>query len=385
MTRTLTGIGIVIVALVWSQPTVVGGVLQRGPESVEIAFVANAPAGTVVLVDVAAQSVVGSVDVNPARVKAVGPGSPNHAQDAKVSPDGRTLYVSRGYIGDVAAFDITSGRMLWNRSLNTGRADHMTLTPDGRSLFVSAMLDNRVYRVATAMGEITGHFVTGVYPHDNQMSRDGRRVYNTSIGPLAGMPRPAGSQPLTETPGSAFQVTVANAETLAVTDRIKADKGIRPWRFTPDEKGIYTQLSNEHAVFAFDLMAQKVTRRLDLPVKPGVTPADFDFEAPHHGLALTDDGRTLCLAGRASDYAALVRAPELTLIATIPVGDAPGWAETADSGRLCLIANSRSDDLSIISIPERTEIRRLPIGDGPKHVTVARIPAAVVAAAKARR
>ena len=48
--------------------------------------------------------------------------------------------------------------------------------------------------------------------------------------------------------------------------------------------------------------------------------------------------------------------PELTLIATIPVGDAPGWAETADAGRLCLIANSRSDDLSISSIPERTEV-----------------------------
>ena len=385
MTRTLTGIGIIIIALVWSRPAVVGGAAQRGPEPVEIAFVANAPAGTVVLVDVASRSVIGSVDVNPARVKAVGPGSPNYAQDAKVSPDGRTLYVSRGYVGDVAAFDIASGRMLWTAALNTGRADHMTLTPDGRSLFVSAMLDNRVYRVATATGEITGHFVTGVYPHDNQMSRDGRRVYNTSIGPLAGMPRPAGAPPLTETPGSAFQVTVADAETLAVTDRLKADKGIRPWRFTSDEKSIYTQLSNEHAVFVFDLTAQKVTRRLDLPVKPGVTTADFDFEAPHHGLALTDDGRTLCLAARASDYAALVRVPELTLIAAIHVGDAPGWAETADAGRLCLIANSRSDDLSIISIAERKEVLRLPIGDGPKHVTVARIPATVVAAARARR
>ena len=87
--------------------------------------------------------------------------------------------------------------------------------------------------------------------------------------------------------------------------------------------------------------------------------------------------------GRASDYAALVRAPDLTLIATIPVGDAPGWAETADEGRVCLIANTRSDDLSIISIPDRTEIVRLPIGNGPKHITVARIPASVIAAFKA--
>jgi DNA-binding beta-propeller fold protein YncE len=351
----------------------------------EIALVASAGAGSVSLLDVAGRVVVGSIDVNPVRVKSEGPGAPNYAQDTDVSPDGRTLYVSRGYVGDVAAFDIASGRLLWNRPLNTGRADHMTLTRDGRSLFVSALLDNRVYRIAAATGEITGHLVTGVYPHDNQVSRDGRRLYNSSIGPLANMPRPAGAPPLTETPGHPYQLTVADVDTLEVVDRIRFDTGIRPWHFTPDEKGLYVQLSNAHAVVAYDLAARKVTRRLELPVKPGVTVADWDFEAPHHGLALTEDGKTLCLAGRASDYAALVQVPELTLVATIPVGDAPGWSETADQGRVCLVANTRSDDLSIISIPERAEIRRLPMGDGPKHITVARLPASVIAEVKARQ
>jgi DNA-binding beta-propeller fold protein YncE len=117
-------------------------------------------------------------------------------------------------------------------------------------------------------------------------------------------------------------------------------------------------------------------------VKPGVTSADWDFEAPHHGLALTEDGETLCLAARASDYAALVNAKDLTLIATIPVGDAPGWSEVAEEGRTCLIANTRSDELSIISIPKRAEVARLSIGNGPKHITVARIPQAVIAAFK---
>ena len=352
--------------------------------SIEIAMVANAQAATVALVDVASRSVLGTIDVNPARVKSEGPGAPNYAQDTDVSPDGRTLYVSRGYIGDVAAFDIASGRLLWARPLNTGRADHMTLTRDGRSLFVSALMDNRVYRIKTATGEITGHFLTGVYPHDNKVSRDGRRVYNSSIGPLGSLPRRAGAPPLTETPANPFQLTIVDADTLQIRDRIRFDKGIRPWEFTHDEKGLYAQLSNEHAVVAYSLGARKVVRRLDLPVKPGVTVADWDFEAPHHGLALTPDGTTLCLAGRASDYAALVRAPSLKLIATIPVGDAPGWSEVADNGRLCLVANTRSDDLSIISIPKRAEIVRLPIGDGPKHITVARIPASVIAAFKAR-
>jgi DNA-binding beta-propeller fold protein YncE len=374
----------VIVALISGQPFVVAVTTQGAPPTAEIALVANAESGTVAFVDTAAHAVVGRMDVNPARVKSEGPGAPNYAQDTDVSSDGRTLYVSRGYLGDVAAFDLVSGRLLWNRSLNTLRADHMTLTRDGRSLFVSALLENRVYKISTATGEIAGHLVTGVYPHDVKLSNDGRRLYNTSIGAILSLPRPPNAPPLADTPGFPFQLTVADPDSLQTIERIQLDHAIRPWQFAPGEKSLYAQLANEHAVVVYDLAAKKFSRRLDLPVKPGVTVKDWDFEAPHHGLALTEDGQTLCLAGRASDYAALVRAPELTLIATIPVGDAPGWAEMADNGRVCLIANARSDDLSIISIPERRELRRLAIGDGPKHITVTKLPPAIVAAIKSR-
>lgn len=352
--------------------------------SVEIALVANSQDATIALLNVATRSIVGRIDINPLRTKATGPGSPNYAQDTDVSPDGKTLYVSRAYMGDVAAFDLATGKLLWNTSLNTGRADHMTLTRDGRSLFISAMLDNRVYRIETATGAITGHIVTGVYPHDNKVSRDGTLLYNTSIGALATMPRSPNAPPLTETPGAQFQLTIVDAKTLETRARIPTEYAIRPWQFAPDEKGLYAQLANQHVVAYFELAARKFTRRLELPAKLGITAADYDFDAPHHGLALTEDGRTLCLAGRASDYAALVSAPDLKLLATIPVGDAPGWAETADNGNVCLITNTRSDDLSIISIRERKEILRLPIGDGPKHITIARIPESVLAAIKAR-
>ena len=373
-------------ALAWIVPVaaavVIGLAAQSNPESIEIAFVGNAEAATVTLMDVAARAIVGTIDVNPLRVKGSGPGGPNYAQDTDVSPDGRTMYVSRAYLGDVAAFDIPSGRLLWSRSLNTGRADHMTLTPDGRHLFVSAMMDNRVYRIAAAAGEITGHLVTGVYPHDNKISADGRWLYNTSIGPIEGMPRTS-TWPLTEKPGFPFQLTIASVDTLMTTNQIQLETAMRPWQFTADEKVIYAQLTNQHAVVSYDIAARKITRRLELPVKPGITPKDWDFDAPHHGLAITEDGSTLCLAARASDYAALVRAPQLTLIATIPVGDGPGWAETAEHGRTCLIANTRSDDVSIISIEQRKEIQRLKM-DSPKHITVTRVPASVVAAVKTR-
>ena len=73
---------------------------------------------------------------------------------------------------------------------------------------MSALLDNRVYKIAAATGDITGHLVTGVYPHDNKISRDGRRLYNTSIGPLS-FPQ-AGAPPPSETPGDPFQLTIAD-------------------------------------------------------------------------------------------------------------------------------------------------------------------------------
>ena len=359
-------------------------IAQRPSDSVELAFVANAEGAEVAIVDVAARALIGSIAVNFAEVEGEGPGAPNYAQDTDVSPDGRTLYVSRGYLGDVAAFDIPSGRPLWTRPLNTMRADHMTLTRDGRELFVSAFVDNRVYKLAADTGNILGHVASGIFPHDVKVSKDGQRLFNTSLGQMPSFPIPAGMRPL-EKPEVPVQLTIADAGTLAIRDRIPMDIAMRPWQFNAAETGMYAELSNQHAVVFYDLAARKVTLRLDLPMKAGITVKDWDFEAPFHGLALTEDGSTLCLAGRASDYAALVRAADLSLIATVPVGDGPGWAEVADGGRICLIANTRSDDLSFVSIADRKEMVRLPIGNGPKHITVARVPAAVVAEVRARK
>ena len=44
-------------------------------------------------------------------------GGDRFVDDATLSPDGRTLYVSRGHLDDVAAFDIAS------------HADHAALSP----------------------------------------------------------------------------------------------------------------------------------------------------------------------------------------------------------------------------------------------------------------
>jgi len=347
---------------------------------VEIAFVANSEGGNVSLIDVGARKIVATIDTNPEKKVVDRPGTPNYAQDTDVSPDGRTLFVSRGYMGDVAAFDIATGRQLWSRSLDTTRADHMTITPDGRWLFVSALVHNRVDRIDTKTGEIKGSFISGVYPHDNQISADGRQVINSSLG---NMTVAVAKRDNVATPddksGFAYQLTVADIESLEVANRIRMPVGVRPWHMKPGGGELYAQTSNSHSVIAFSFPEGKELRRIDLPVADGVTDKDYDFEAPHHGLSMSHDGSLLCLAGRASDYAALVRAPAFELLATIPVGDAPGWSELAADDSVCLLANTRDDTVSFVSVAERKEVLRLPAGNGPKHITIAKIPAVVLA------
>jgi DNA-binding beta-propeller fold protein YncE len=354
-----------------------------------VVFVANAEGGTVSIVDARRLRVLRTIDVIPDGGQAtpgeedpaqalIGQqlvelaGGQNFVQDQDVSPDGRVLYVSRGHRGDFAAFRIRSGNLLWKTSVDGLRSDHMTLSEDGRRLYVSDMTANVVHAVEPETGEIGGSFASGDWPHDSHLSHDGERLYNASLGNIL-VPEEARA----ERPES-YQLTVVDADSLEVLRRYPLERGIRPFVLSDDERRLYAQLSHFHGIVEFDLDRGEIRRRLELPIDPGVTEDDFDFEAPHHGLDLSGDGRTLCAAGRASDYVALVSVRRLRPRAIIDVGDAPGWAATGPGGRRCFVPNTREDTLSVISYRKRRELARIAVGDGPKHVEPARLPVRTV-------
>jgi DNA-binding beta-propeller fold protein YncE len=353
----------------------------------EVVLVANAEGGTVSVVDARTFAVLRELNIlpdgpnaepgqdDPAQALAgqqlvEAAGGKNYAQDQDLAPDGRTLYVSRGHRGDVAAFDVASGKLLWKVAIPGLRADHMALTEDGKRLYASALTDNHVYAIDTATHAITGSFASGEWPHDNHVSHDGTLVYNGSIGNIVAPKESRGE----------YLLTIADAQTLAVKRTFKFDAGVRPYVLTHDEKKMYAQLSEYNGLIEFDLEAGKITRKLDLPVDAGVTEADYDFEAPHHGLALSLDEQTLCAAGRASDYVALVSTETLTAVKIIDVGDAPGWAANSPDGRYCFVPNTREDTLSVISYAQQREVTRIKVGDGPKQLEGGEIPLSVLCA-----
>ncbi|MGQ9425227.1 YncE family protein [Gilvimarinus sp. F26214L] len=355
----------------------------------EVALVSNAVGGTVSVVDLESFQVLKTLNVIPdgpkvsllrdpmqwyAQDMIEGRGGLNYAQDTDLSKDGTVMFVSRGFLGDVIAMDISSGDILWRTPIAGIRSDHMDISPNGKRLYVAALIQsgNIVEVLDTESGNKVGSFKTGHWPHDIHVTPDGAEIYVASLGDMQVDVANRGNSP------EAYTITVADGDTLEVLKEYRFDSGVRPFQLTEDGGTIYAQLSNTHAIVARDLRSDTTTARIDLPVADGVTEGDWDFEAPHHGLALTPDEKTLCAAGRASDYAGIVNAEDLSLVATVPVGDAPSWAEVSGDGRLCILPNNRSDDVSIVDLQQQTEIARIPVGRGPKHVTVGFLPTSVL-------
>ena len=363
--------------------------------SSEVAVVANSEDGTLSVLSVESGRVLGTVDAiadgprasffeDPVQWMlqpyAERQGGLNYAQDTDLSVDGTVVFVSRGFRGDVVAIDLASGEILWRTPISGLRSDHMDISPDGRRLYVSGIIrsDDVVEVLDSVSGERIGRIAAGRWPHDVHVSSDGQRVYIASLGDMEKSFPERVTDPLSHT------VTVADADTFVVLERHSFETGVRPFAVTSDQSRLYAQLSNLHVVESRRVSGNAAARRLELPIAHGVTEADWDFEAPHHGLALSPDERTLCIAGRASDYAALVAVPDLEVVATIPTGDAPSWSAFASGGDLCLLANNRSNDVSFIDVARRVEVRRVAVGEAPKHITIGRVPDSVLAEMQGR-
>ncbi|MEU9981092.1 PQQ-binding-like beta-propeller repeat protein [Streptomyces sp. NPDC050856] len=298
-------------------------------------------------------------------------GGDKFVDDAHLSPDGRTLYASRGNLGDAAAYDIATGRQLWRTHLDGLKADHAALSPDGRTFVVSAITAAKAQTLDTATGRITGSFATGTYPHENVHSPDGGRIYNMSIG-VTSLPKA-----LNGLKGSK-QVTVADAATLKVLRTHTFDRGVRPAVITPDERTIYAQLSYLNGFIEYDLVAGRTVRTVEMPFSAAgaaLKPDDYPQNSAHHGMAMNGAGDKLCMAGTIDDYTAVVARPGLTTDGFVhyPPGALPYWTVTAPGGDHCFVTLSHRDEVSVVDYRTAKEVARVAVGDYPQRERAGRV------------
>ena len=103
----------------------------------------------------------------------IGEGHDQLVDDLFPSRDGRYIYASRPSFADAVAIDVDTGKIAWRTPIEGDRADHAALSPDGKTLLVSASTARRVQAIDTATGKIVGGFDSGDQPHENNYSKDG--------------------------------------------------------------------------------------------------------------------------------------------------------------------------------------------------------------------
>jgi DNA-binding beta-propeller fold protein YncE len=298
-------------------------------------------------------------------------GGDRFADDVYLSPDGRRLYVSRGNLDDVVAFDLATRTMLWRFKLDGVKADHAALSPDGTRLVVSATTASEVQVLDTATGRLVTNVPTGTYPHANDYSADGAHLYNASIGVTA-LPKA-----LNFLKGRR-QLTVIDAGTFQVLRTFQFEFGIRPAIITPDEKTMYAQLSYLNGFVEYDLVAGRITRTVTMPFSPAgaaLSPDRYPNNSAHHGMAVSGDGGALCELGTIDDYTAIVARPALTISGMVryPTGSLPYWSTTTADGRACAISLSNTNAVSIVDYATAREIARVPVGRFPQRERLGRV------------
>lgn len=373
----------------WQKPKDIGG----STELVDVMIVGNAVDGTVNFVDVERHLVIGTVDVakdqwwrmlvDPINTLALGfnvlrEGSQRILDDSVLTLDGNTLIVSRGWMGDVVAFDLTRTNtpMLWRFEMDGPRSDHMDISNDGSRIIISDTLENKVVVLDPFTGSKITEFEAGDYAHGNDYSHSGKYIYNGSIGSVL-IP-----YILNDKKGKR-QLTIADADTHEIIRTHDFEYGVRPSVFTPDDTIMYTQFSYHRGFSKVDLITGEILDTYLLPESDHGAEnfpnyKDYPNNSAHHGLALSADGNKLCVAGTIDDYIAIVDANTKVVDNIIHGPQTPYWAATGPNGNYCYVSNSYGDTLSVIDFASATEVARINVGAFPQRSRAVKVRAGIL-------
>ncbi len=313
-----------------------------------------------------------------------------------------------------------------------------------RQVIEYSMVDGTLDGKAVRVGDRLRTFPSGETPHESNYTEDGERILHASIGrvytPLDDLDPADGSllglplnklglgllgldRLLNSLPWSALEGAVkadrwlqyVDAETFEVLDRWDMGKelaeaghpgmssAVRPVAVHPDGRLLYLQVSFLHGYVVFDTEADDLNARSDYTLGGEAEPAtgavvdvvDLENRVPtmmreayvndsaHHGIAISGDGETLCVAGTMDDYAALIDADtgEATYFDETTTGHhygKPYWA-TEGLDETCWVSLSDDDAVAVLSTRTGEEVAYLPVGNHPQRVRHGYVPETVVA------
>lgn len=311
----------------------------------------------------------------------IGEGNDQLVDDMFTSNDGRYIYASRPSFADVVAIDVNSGEIAWRTPVEGLRSDHSAISPDGKIFLVSASTARKVHAIDVTTGGIVGGFESGDQPHENTYSEDGNRIYHASIGKVY-----VASPRLDFMKGDRwFQIVDAHSyeviRRVDMKERLEKagfewmDRAIRPMAITKDEKFAYLQISLLHGFFEYDIENDSITRKLDLPIPEAnkdLSPGDHLLNSGHHGIALSGDDKSICVAGTMDGYIAIVDrktfAYQTIQLSEDPKKAKPYWATSSKDGTKAYVSISGLDKVAVVDYATGKVVAEVPVGHHPQRV-----------------
>jgi DNA-binding beta-propeller fold protein YncE len=213
----------------------------------------------------------------------------------------------------LAAVDLATERMLWNRTYEGG-CDRMAISPDGKLLYVPSFEGPHWHVIDGKSGDVIARIETNSGAHNTVYGLDGRFAY------LAGL--------------RSRVLNVADAVTHRVAKRVGPfGDVIRPFTVNGRQTLCFVNVNGLLGFEVGDLQTGRMLHRVEVsgygkgPVKR--------HGCPSHGVGLTPDERELWLTDAANNslhvFDATVMPPKQ--VASVRLRDQPGWVTFSLDGQ----------------------------------------------------
>jgi hypothetical protein len=209
--------------------------------------------------------------------------------------------------------DLLTEKTLWDKAL-PGGCDRMSITPEGKTLYVPSLEGPHWNVVDGATGDIIKKIEPKSGAHNTVVSLDGSRMY------LAGLKSPI--------------LTVANAKTHEVVGQVGPfSAAIRPFTINASQTLCFVNVNGLLGFEIGDLKSGKMLERVEVPdFKQGKVKR---HGCPSHGIGLTPDEKEIWICDAANQHLHIFDVTQLPpkYIAGIALREQPGWVTFSLDGK----------------------------------------------------
>lgn len=235
------------------------------------------------------------------------------------------LYVST--TRRLAAFDLATDKLVWQKGYDADCCDRMAVSPDGRTLHVPAYLEPKWYVVDAKTGNVRSTVITEGEAHNTLYSPAGNKVYLQAL--------------------RVPQFAVADVRTGKITLRVGPfSNQVRPFTINGKETIAYVNVNHLLGVGVGDLRTGKVLHEVKTP--------GFELGKPRahgtasHGIALTHDEKEIWVADGPNSHAHVFDATKMppVYLSSVKLRAEPGWFTCSIDGKLMYSSSGEIIDIA---------------------------------------